>query len=52
MNIEQNSDMRELTREECINANGGTVDFSFSKQELFYALPETPIPPDGHAIEI
>lgn len=52
MNIEQNSDMRELTHEECSNTNGGTVIFSSSKQELFHVLPETPIPPDGNGIEI
>ncbi len=52
MNIEQNLDMQALSDEECANVCGGRASGLGWHNDIYYAFPEIPLPPDGQSIEL
>ena len=52
MNIEQNMNMQELREEDYTKVYGGNGATCIFEDEVLKVLPELPIPPSGHEIDI
>ena len=52
MSIEQNTNMQELRAEDYTKVYGGDGHSCLIEKDVTMFLPEIPIPPSGHKVEI